>query len=156
MCAFYNGAAQNHPDRYLKVEISEQNPRSAESEALGAKTRNQSLFYKLHRSKWLSECQQACVVTRGGIASQEEKCTRASISPLKNQTRQRKLSVLLESRQNDPFISQFFPRTFPYSTRLYQAHERAPTLGRHPAGVFGWEAEMNQTRTFPHNILPGK
>lgn len=123
MCAFYNGAAQNHPDRYLKVEISEQNPRSAESEALGAKTRNQSLFYKLHRSKWLSECQQACLVTRGGIASQEEKCTRASISPLKNQTRQRKLSVLLESRQNDPFISQFFPRTFPYSTRLYQAHE---------------------------------
>jgi hypothetical protein len=37
------GSAQNHPKGYLKDKTSEQNPRSAESEALGAKTRNLSL-----------------------------------------------------------------------------------------------------------------
>lgn len=48
-----------------------------------------------------------------------------------------------------------FPKNFPlFNSALSSTW--APTLGRHPAGVFGWEAEMNQTRTFPHNILPGK
>lgn len=34
--------SQHRPKRYLKVEISEQNPRSAESESLGAKPRKAS------------------------------------------------------------------------------------------------------------------
>lgn len=54
------------------MEISEQNPRSAESESLGAKTRNESLFLS---SPALSDCRgasMACLVTHGGTAYQKK------------------------------------------------------------------------------------